>query len=212
MKKIIAILLTTVLILTVFAGCSSTTPSSAGKNTDSGKSGTDIDNGPKLSKDQKAILADLEKEFSVDGYEKEIADEIKTDEETTQIVDSLGITVDDYVSGIVKHYGWTFGDITVDGDTAVAAVTMTYPDFDKMGEILDAKADEWLEAQGGVEAVTEEQFYQAYGKIVMDILNSDEFPVLTADFNVDYIKDGKDWVIKDRDAVTDTMNEAQGAA
>lgn len=211
MKKVLAILLTTVLILTLFAGCAAK-PVPAGKNNDAGKDSSAIDNAPKLSKDQKAILADLEKEFSVDGYEKEIADELREDAETQEIVDSLGITVEDYVAGIIKHYNWTFGDITVDGDTAVAAVTMAYPDFEKMGEILEAEADKWIEEQGGLESVTEEEFYQAYGKIVIDVLNSDAFPVLTADFNVDYIKDGKDWVVKDRDAVTDDMNAAQGAA
>ena len=218
MKRTLAILLIAVMMLTLFAACSKA-PSSAGKNNTTGEptqaadtGNDDKDDGPKLTKDQKAILKDLEKEFSIDGYEKEIAAEVKADEETAELVDLLGIDVDDYVSGLMKHYNWTFGDIDVEGDTAVANVTMTYPDFDAMSDMLTEKAEAWVQEKGGMDNVTEDEFYAAYGKMVVDILNDDEFPTLDSDFTIDYIKDGKDWVIKDKDAVKDTMNDAQDAA
>lgn len=212
MKKILAVLLAMTLILTLFAGCSSAVIPTADGSDKTTKATADKDDGPKLTKDQKKIDEDLAKEFGIEGFEKQIAAEVKEDEDTVATIESLGIDADEYIEAIMKHYGWTWDPaaIAVDGDKAVAKVTMTYPDFDTMSDMLDEKSEEWLKTIDK-DSMDEATFYKEYGKLVMEVMHAEDFPELTSDFDIDYVKDGGTWKMADEDAVLSELNEAQGA-
>ena len=135
MKKFLAILMALTLMLTVFAGCAK----QAAPKADGGDTTKAAET--KLSKDQEKIIADLKKELNIEGYEDQVATELKADPEFTAVAEQAGLDVDEYVGTLAKMYKWDIGDVNVDGDKAVAKVTMTYPDYSVMDQLLDQKLD-----------------------------------------------------------------------
>lgn len=202
MKKFLAILMALTLMLTVFAGCAK----QAAPKADGGDTTKAAET--KLSKDQEKIIADLKKELNIEGYEDQVAAELKADPEFTAVAEQAGLDVDEYVGTLAKMYKWDIGDVNVDGDKAVAKVTMTYPDYSVMDQLLDQKLDEYL-ATNDTSNLTEDEATKIVGQLLMEILKSGELTTTSEDFDIDYIKENGAWKIANYDEVEKAMIDAQ---
>ena len=202
MKKFLAILMMLTLMLTLFAGCAK----NAAPKADSSTTKAPVEN--KLSKDEEAIIADLKKELNVDGYEEQIAAELKADKDFVATMNAAGIDVDEYVNAIAPKYKWEIGKITVDGKEAVAKVTMTYPDYEKMDSLLDQKIDEYL-ATNDASKLSDADAQKLVGDMMMEIVKSDELPVAAADFDIDYVKENGIWKMVDSEEIEQAMIDVQ---
>ena len=203
MKKILAILMTLILMLTLFAGCAK----NAAPKADDSTTKAPVEN--KLSKDEEAIIADLKKEFNMDNYEEFVAAGLKADEEFVQIAQEAGLDIDEYVNAFATKYKWDIGDVSVDGDKAIAKITMTCPDFEKMDVIFDEKLDEYM-ANNDTSKLTESEAQKLVCDIMMDILKSEDLPLTSEDFDIDYIKEDGAWKMAETEEVEKAMVAAQG--
>lgn len=201
MKKFLTILMALTLMLTLFAGCGAKTTTSDGND-------KKVEASAKGSKDQEAIIADLKKELNIDGYEAQVAAELKADQEFIATTNQVNLDIDEYVNAIAKKYKWDIGDVTVDGDKAVAKVTMTSPDFNAMDTLLDEKI-EAFKASNDVSTMTEQDLMKALGEMMLEIVKADDLPLETQDFDIDYIKEGNTWKMADYDGVEQEMIDAQ---
>lgn len=203
MKKILAILMTLILMLTLFAGCGAKT-APAGESDK-----TTVAPESKLSKDEQAITDDLKKEFNMDNYEEVVAAGLKADEEFVAIAEEAGLDIDEYVNAFATKYKWDIGDVSVDGDKAIAKITMTCPDFEKMDVIFDEKLDEYM-ANNDTSKLTESEAQKLVCDIMMDILKSEDLPLTSEDFDIDYIKEDGAWKMAETEEVEKAMVAAQG--
>ncbi len=202
MKKFLAILMMLTLMLTLFAGCAK----NAAPKADTSTTKAPVEN--KLSKDEEAIIFDLKKELNVDGYEEQVAAELKADKEFVATMTAAGIDIDEYVNAIAPKYKWEIGKITVDGKEAVAKVTMAYPDYEKMDVLLDEKIDKYL-ATNDASKLSDADAQKLVGEMMMEIVKSDELPVATADFDIDYIKGSDGWKMADSEEIKQAMIDVQ---
>ena len=199
MKKYLAIILALVLMLTLFVGCGAkSAPSGESEKTTAA---------PKT--DEQAIKDDLKKEFNMDNYEEFVAAGLKADEEFVQIAQEAGLDIDEYVNAFAKKYKWDIGDVSVDGDKAIAKITMTCPDFEKMDVIFDEKLDEYM-ANNDTSKLTESEAQKLVCDIMMDILKSEDLPLTSEDFDIDYIKEDGAWKMAETEEVEKAMVAAQG--
>ncbi len=199
MKKYLAIILALVLMLTLFVGCGA-------KSAPSGES-EKTTTAPKT--DEQAIKDDLKKEFNMDNYEEFVAAGLKADEEFVQIAQEAGLDIDEYVNAFATKYKWDIGDVSVDGDKAIAKITMTCPDFEKMDVIFDEKLDEYM-ANNDTSKLTESEAQKLVCDIMMDILKSEDLPLTSEDFDIDYIKEDGAWKMAETEEVEKAMVAAQG--
>ena len=199
MKKYLAIILALVLMLTLFVGCGTkSAPSGESEKTTAA---------PKT--DEQAIKDDLKKEFNMDNYEEFVAAGLKADEEFVQIAQEAGLDIDEYVNAFATKYKWDIGDVSVDGDKAIAKITMTCPDFEKMDVIFDEKLDEYM-ANNDTSKLTESEAQKLVCDIMMDILKSEDLPLTSEDFDIDYIKEDGAWKMAETEEVEKAMVAAQG--
>ena len=199
MKKYLAIILALVLMLTLFVGCGAkSAPSGESEKTTAA---------PKT--DEQAIKDDLKKEFNMDNYEEFVAAGLKADEEFVQIAQEAGLDIDEYVNAFATKYKWDIGDVSVDGDKAIAKITMTCPDFEKMDVIFDEKLDEYM-ANNDTSKLTESEAQKLVCDIMMDILKSEDLPLTSEDFDIDYIKEDGSWKMADTEEVEKAMACLQG--
>lgn len=199
MKKYLAIILALVLMLTLFVGCGAkSAPSGESEKTTAA---------PKT--DEQAIKDDLKKEFNMDNYEEFVAAGLKADEEFVQIAQEAGLDIDEYVNAFATKYKWDIGDVSVDGDKAIAKITMTCPDFEKMDVIFDEKLDEYM-ANNDTSKLTESEAQKLVCDIMMDILKSEDLPLTSEDFDIDYIKEDGAWKMAETEEVEKAMVAAQG--
>ena len=202
MKKFLAILMMLTLMLALFAGCAKNAAPKAGSDT------TKAPAESKLSKDEEAIILDLKKELNVDGYEEQIAAELKADQDFVATMNAAGIDVDEYVNAIAPKYKWEIGKITVNGKEAVAKVTMTYPDYEKMDSLLDEKIDEYL-ATNDTSNLSDADAQKLVGDMMMEIVKSDALPVADAKFDIDYVKGEDGWKMADSEEIEKAMIDVQ---
>ena len=199
MKKYLAIILALVLMLTLFVGCGAkSAPSGESEKTTAA---------PKT--DEQAIKDDLKKEFNMDNYEEFVAAGLKADEEFVQIAQEAGLDIDEYVNAFATKYKWDIGDVSVDGDKAIAKITMTCPDFEKMDVIFDEKLDEYM-ANNDTSKLTESEAQKLVCDIMMDILKSEDLPLTSEDFDIDYIKEDGAWKMAETEEVEKAMAAVQG--
>lgn len=199
MKKYLSIVLALTLILTVFAGCGAkSAPEEKQKKTEVT---------PKS--DEQLIKDDLLKAFSMDNYDEMIAAGLKQDAEFVAVAEEAGLDIDEYVNAFASKYKWDIGDISVDGDKALAKITMTCPDFEKMDVILDQKLDDYM-ANNDTSNLSESDAKKLVCDIMLEIVKADDLPLTSEDFNIDYSKEDGTWKMVDSPEVEKAMIEAQG--
>lgn len=199
MKKYLSIVLALTLILTVFAGCGAkSAPEEKQKKTELT---------PKS--DEQLIKDDLLKAFSMDNYDEVIAAGLKQDAEFVAVAEEAGLDIDEYVNAFASKYKWDIGDISVDGDKALAIITMTCPDFEKMDVIFDQKLDDYM-ANNDTSNLSESDAKKLVCDIMLEIVKADDLPLKSEDFNIDYSKEDGTWKMVDSPEVEKAMIEAQG--
>lgn len=101
-----------------------------------------------------------------EGFINEIAsqDEVATLQE-------FGIDPNEFFKSYLSGFDYSIGDVTVDGETATATVTLTLKSFNEFNESLTAAMDSLI-ADDSLVSLSEEDLYTRIGQSVMDAVNT----------------------------------------
>lgn len=107
--------------------------------------------------------------------------------------EEIGISPEEFMKDYLQGFDYTIDNIQVNGDSAVATVTITcksYSDFEK--KMSEAASELFLNA-GDLSNLTTEQLYQLIGDSLMETLQSVEL-AQTGPVEIDYTLEGNTWV------------------
>lgn len=141
-----------------------------------------------------------DEELITQAIDNEMSIIVEPDDETIQMLadeaasgagsafDSMGIDSTELVKSWIDGFGYTIGEITVDGDTATAEMTITSK---QLGPIMmDWQAS--FQENATVQSFTStDEIYAYAGETIMEAINSAS-PVET-EVTVELTKDGNDW-------------------
>lgn len=106
-------------------------------------------------------------------------------------LEQLGLSADEFAAAYLDGYGYEIGDITVDGETATAEITITVKSY---SDIMTTFQNDFYEWAYSVDAssVTQEDIYQQAGQMLLDATNSAEPVSTTVEVGYTQNSDG-DW-------------------
>lgn len=107
--------------------------------------------------------------------------------------DSLGITAEEFSAAYLDGFGYEIGDITVDGDTATAEVTITVKSYNDIMSALQSDFAEWLNSDEASAVTSEEELYQELGRMLIEAVQNTEAAQST--LTVDYTKNDDEWTM-----------------
>ena len=204
-RRYLAILMACVLAfgMLALAGCGGGNSSSA-----SGSSSASEATGPT---DEELITADVEnifaRIFTPDTIKTLIAS--SAGDALTQM-EQAGITIDyDAMAEAFKNVITVKVDsVQVNGDTAVANVTISYPDYNdpSANQVMESVMTEKL---ADVDASMLQNDPDAVSKLLNEAiiagLTSSDIPVSTQTDAIEYVKNGDTWAMKDADELEETL-------
>jgi hypothetical protein len=199
-NKFLAIIMACVLACGVFAiaGC--------GGNSSSGSSAA-----PSGPTDEELITADVDgifgKIFTPDVIKELVAEGAG---DSLGQMESLGITIDyDALAEAFKNVIKIKVDsVEVNGDTAVANVTITYPNYNDpaANEVMEKVMTEKL---SGIDATKlqndPDSVSAALNEAIVAGLTSTDIPTASEASTIDYVKSGDTWTMKDADKIEDLL-------
>ena len=199
-NKFLAIIMACVLACGVFAiaGC--------GGNSSSGSSAA-----PSGPTDEELITADVDgifgKIFTPDVIKELVAEGAG---DSLGQMESLGITIDyDALAEAFKNVIKIKVDsVEVNGDTAVANVTITYPNYNDpaASEVMEKVMTEKL---SGIDATKlqndPDSVSAALNEAIVAGLTSTDIPTASEASTIDYVKSGDTWTMKDADKIEDLL-------
>lgn len=106
---------------------------------------------------------------------------------------TLGISAEEFSDAYLDGFGYEIGDITVDGDTATAEVTVTVKSFNDIMTTFQTDFTEWVYSTDLSTMTSEDDFYKEAGRILLETVQNAEATEST--LTVDYTKDGDDWTM-----------------
>jgi hypothetical protein len=130
--------------------------------------------------------------------------EIASDEETASLFALVGLNPEDYAKAVVGVMSLACGDVTINGDKAVAEVIITLPDYEAISTEMDKALDEALAEMD--ESTSEEEALAAVGDAMMKALENT--PSKTETIKADYVKNNGKWEIADASKLTSAMEQA----
>lgn len=118
----------------------------------------------------------------VEAFEEASGDEL----------DQLGISAEDFADAYLDGFGYEIGDITVDGDTATAEVTVTLKPYRDIMSTFQSDFTEWAYGLDSSEmlSMTETEMYEQAGQMLLDVMDKTEPTEQT--FDVGYTKNSDD--------------------
>lgn len=138
-----------------------------------------------IREDLEARLGEVDDldEVMVEGLEQSVGDDF----------DSFGITAEEFSAAYLDGFGYEIGDITVDGDTATAEVTITVKSYNDIMTSLQTEFSEWLYSDAASAITSEEELYHELGRIMIETVQNTEATQNTV--TVDYTKNGDEWTM-----------------
>ena len=138
-----------------------------------------------IREDLEAALGDLDtvNEELATGLEQAAGEDLGT----------LGISAEEFSDAYLDGFGYEIGDITVDGDTATAEVTVTVKSFNDIMTTFQTDFTEWVYSTDLSTFTSEDDFYKEAGRILLETVQNAEATEST--LTVDYTKDGDDWTM-----------------
>ena len=140
-----------------------------------------------------------DEELITQAIDNEMSIIVEPDDETIQMLadeaagagsafDSMGIDSTELVKSWIDGFGYTIGEITVDGDTATAKMTITSK---QLGPIMMDWQASFQENATAQSFTSTDDIYAYAGETIMEAINSAS-PVET-EVTVELTKDGNDW-------------------
>lgn len=144
--------------------------------------------------DEELIKQGLDDELSVlsDPSDEELQDLIEKSGVTDDELSDFGIPSSDLIKSWIDGYSYEIGDITVDGDSAQAEVTMT---IKHLGTILNDWSSTAIDALDITSYSSEEDLYADLGESMMKAINGAEPAAETATIDLEKSDDG--WTLTD---------------
>lgn len=210
-NKILALMLAAVLAagslgLAACGGGGSSSGGDDAKPTDSQQEKT-----PAGPTDEELIKEDLEKVVGFSVSKEEMLEGFLEDEDMKHFQE-LGFDLEAYAENMSNKIKFDVRSIDVSGDTAVAHVTLTFPEFNEAAEaLIEKRADEAF-ADIDLESITEEEFLAKYMGVVSDTLTDPAFPTVDNEFDIDYVKKGDAWEMADQSEVESQLEALSDAA
>lgn len=148
------------------------------------------------TEDEAAIKQDAEKVVSTMFGKDSIETMFNANESLAQLKD-LGFDISklaDFISGLITS---EVTNVKVDGETAVATIKISYPEWnDEVSAALQEKATAALEGID-FDGMSQEDAMSAYMDAYFSAIESTEFPQVSEELTIDYLKDGDTWKMKD---------------
>ena len=181
----------------VSAGASGSAAASA--SADASSSSVD-----KTAEYQKAIADDAVAQ--VTAIMRSGFDQIIASDPNWQQLTSMGLDVDAFAGKFMSLIKLEVSSVDVDGDTAVAHMVGTVPDIDS--EEANAAMTQALEKftqDLDPNNASKDELLAKLGDIMVEGLNDPSVPAITESFDIDYVKSGETWTIKDKDALESSI-------
>ena len=103
----------------------------------------------------------------------------------------LGLSADEFAAAYLDGYGYEIGDITVDGETATAEITITIKSYSDIRTTFQNDFYEWAYSVDA-SSVTQDDIYQQAGQMLLDATNNAEPVSTTVEVGYTQNSDG-DW-------------------
>ena len=107
-------------------------------------------------------------------------------------LDQLGITSDEFADAYLDGFGYEIGDITVDGDTATAELTITIKSYSDIMTTFQNNFYDWAYSADASDLSNESAIMEKAGEMLIDAVNSVEPTSTTVDVTYTKNSDG-DW-------------------
>lgn len=192
MKKRFLLVVTTLVFALALGGLAAC-GGSAGSSSDGG--------GPS---DEELITQDVESTLSSMLDQDTIATAFRSVEGVSDL-EGLGFDVDAVSEAIASSLKFEVENVTVDGDAATATVKMSYPDFES--DEMAAALQEKLESLDVADMTSTADIVKAYQDAMVEVLTDSSLPQASDQTEVDYVRDGDGWKMKDEDAIAEEINE-----
>lgn len=118
--------------------------------------------------------------------------------------EDLGIDPKEFASSYLEGFDYTVNDVTVDGDTATANVSITVKSMGDIVNEFQLKFTEYLSTADLSTISGEDELYQQAGQLLMDATASAEPKTVECDFT--YTKDENGVWSADESAETELVN------
>lgn len=153
--------------------------------------------------DAELIRTDLEEYF---GKTEEATDQFAEGLESSagEDLDTLGITEDEFTEAYLDGYDYEIGEITVDGDTATAEVTLS---IKSMGDIMtdfQSEFTDWVYSVDASEVTSEDDLYKQAGQILLQVTK--DAPATETTHEVKYSKNSDGEWEMDSDSESEIMS------
>ena len=106
-------------------------------------------------------------------------------------LEQLGLSADEFAAAYLDGYGYEIGDITVDGETATAEITITIKSYSDIMTTFQNDFYEWAYSVD-VSSVTQDDIYQQAGQMLLDATTNAEPVSTTVEVGYTQNSDG-DW-------------------
>lgn len=164
-------------------------------------------NAPKADDDVALITADIEQVIGTTVKAEDIVAGFKEDAEFMDLADLVGLDIDAYADALAQSMKCEVASVEVNGETAVATLEVSSPDYDAMYANLDVLLEDAL-ANADTDNMTEDDLYKLVGQILMETATGESMPIKTKTVAVDYTKVDGTWTIDDINAVTTALENA----
>ena len=194
-KRYLAFLMTIVLAFCVMglAACG------GGGSTSSGSAE------PQVS-DEELIKTNIEDTLGTYVTKEYLVQELRANEDIANL-EKLGFDVEGYAENMANIMKFEVAEVKVDGDTAVAKMDITVPNFGSTTqELIEKKAQEMAQDVDVASMSQDEQIAFAM-EVTSAVLADPDFPRATSTIDIDYVKSGDTWQMKDQKDVEKKFEE-----
>ncbi len=123
-------------------------------------------------------------------------------------LEQYGVSAEDFLKAFLANFDYSVGNVTVDGDTGTAEISLSMTDVGTTMVAWQEKVTEFVATDEAVKLMTEggeSALYQKLFQMLMDDLASPEATIKTGTYTFDISKSTGKWDVTDAQAVTDAM-------
>lgn len=123
--------------------------------------------------DEEVIRESLTEELDgIKNMDSEVVAELESGIASSGI-EEIGIDVGEFTKAYLQGFDYTINSVTVDGDSAVANITLTCKSQDEFQDSFATAAGELAES-GELDGMTEEEAFARLGEVAVECLNNVE--------------------------------------
>ena len=160
---------------------------------------------PQVS-DEELIKTSIEDTLGTYVTKEYLVQELRANEEIAEL-EKLGFNVEGYAENMANIMKFEVAEVKVDGDTAVAKMDITVPNFGSTTqELIEKKAQEMAQDVDVASMSQDEQIAFAM-EVTSAVLADPDFPRATSTIDIDYVKSGDSWQMKDQKDVEKKFEE-----